>query len=313
MHLVVSGAVRHIYIYIYIYRRQRVDSQCHAAYLPFSDSVVSFAKVRVAAGNIRIASPTFQRIGVLLITTFVELSVVAGRSRTRAGRPHVVSWRPMLIHTYHTMSMPRPYHAVPWPWEVAFRRAWSWHGRVLGMTCGNETWLHCVNQMEKTQYKPLAGRHGRGTAWYMCMWISLYVRFTLLSPVCVPSPFHLRSVRTVCVRTVRHVQSRSRTAHGRGPASFPSNMQPHSFSESTSAATALMLDVEKLAAPSYGKKSLWVHICFWSRKSELDIWVFFEKSVVKKNPSFIKIWQEIAGMISGLRGEVAENCASMGY
>jgi hypothetical protein len=38
---------------------------------------------------------------MLLFTTFVELRVVAGRSRTRAGRPHVVSGRPMLIHTCH--------------------------------------------------------------------------------------------------------------------------------------------------------------------------------------------------------------------
>jgi hypothetical protein len=31
---------------------------CHAAPLPFSDSAVSFEKVRVVAGNIRTASPT---------------------------------------------------------------------------------------------------------------------------------------------------------------------------------------------------------------------------------------------------------------
>jgi hypothetical protein len=38
---------------------------------------------------------------MLLITTFVELRVVAGRIRKRAGRPHAVSGRPMLIHTCH--------------------------------------------------------------------------------------------------------------------------------------------------------------------------------------------------------------------
>jgi hypothetical protein len=38
---------------------------------------------------------------MLLIITFVELRVVAGRSRTRAGRPHAVYGRPMLIHTCH--------------------------------------------------------------------------------------------------------------------------------------------------------------------------------------------------------------------
>jgi hypothetical protein len=74
---------------------------CHAPPLPFSDSAVSFVKVRVVAGNIRTASPTVERIGMLLITIFVELRVVAVRTRTRTGRPHAVSGRPMLIHTCH--------------------------------------------------------------------------------------------------------------------------------------------------------------------------------------------------------------------
>jgi hypothetical protein len=39
----------------------------------------------------------------------------------------------------------------------------AWHGR--GMTSVNQTLPHCVNQMGKTQSKPLAARHGRGTAW----------------------------------------------------------------------------------------------------------------------------------------------------
>jgi hypothetical protein len=38
---------------------------------------------------------------MLLITTYVELRVVAGRSRKRAGRPNTVSGRQMLIHTCH--------------------------------------------------------------------------------------------------------------------------------------------------------------------------------------------------------------------
>jgi len=29
----------------------------------------------------------------------------------------------------------------------------------------NQTRPHCVNQMGKTHSKPLAARHGRGTAW----------------------------------------------------------------------------------------------------------------------------------------------------
>jgi hypothetical protein len=43
------------------------------------------------------------------------------------------------------------------------------HGN--GMVCENQTRPHCVNQMGKTQSKPLAERHGRGTACYV--WIRL--------------------------------------------------------------------------------------------------------------------------------------------
>ena len=32
------------------------------------------------------------------------------------------------------------------------------------MASVNQTWQHCVNQMGKTHSKPLAARHGRGTA-----------------------------------------------------------------------------------------------------------------------------------------------------
>jgi hypothetical protein len=43
----------------------------------------------------------------------------------------------------------------------------AWHGRDMGAAwhCVNQTRPHCVNQMGKTQYKPLAARHGTGTAW----------------------------------------------------------------------------------------------------------------------------------------------------
>jgi len=40
------------------------------------------------------------------------------------------------------------------------------------MASVNQTRPHCVNQMEKTHSKPLAARHGRGTARYV--WIGLY-------------------------------------------------------------------------------------------------------------------------------------------
>jgi hypothetical protein len=102
---------------------------------------------------------------MLRVIIFVELRVVARGSRTRAGRPHAVCGRPMLIHTRHAMLMPRR--------AVALRRRFqngmvvAWQGR--GMACVNKTRPHCVNNMRKTQSKPLAARHGRGmrTACYV--------------------------------------------------------------------------------------------------------------------------------------------------
>ena len=64
----------------------------------------------------------------------------------------------------------------------------AWHGQ--GMASVNQTRPHCVNQMGKTHSKPLAGRHGWGTAWawhamfesafihhcrcWLVTWMSLY-------------------------------------------------------------------------------------------------------------------------------------------
>jgi hypothetical protein len=81
---------------------------------------------------------------MLLITIFVELRVVAGRSRTWAGSPQAISRRPCCA--------------------VALRRtAWSEHG----MASVNQARLHCVNQMGERHSKPLAARHGKGTACYV--------------------------------------------------------------------------------------------------------------------------------------------------
>jgi hypothetical protein len=41
----------------------------------------------------------------------------------------------------------------------------AWQGN--GMACVNQTRRHCVNEMGKTQSKPLAEWHGMGTAWYV--------------------------------------------------------------------------------------------------------------------------------------------------
>jgi hypothetical protein len=43
---------------IHTCRAMRMPCACHATPLPFSNSAVSFVKVRVVAGNIQTASPT---------------------------------------------------------------------------------------------------------------------------------------------------------------------------------------------------------------------------------------------------------------
>ena len=101
---------------------------------------------------------------MLLITIFVELRVVAGRSRTRAGSPQAVFRRPCCA--------------------VALN----------GMASLNHTRPHCANQMGKTHSEPLAARHGRGTTWarhVMCestltrhFQNKSLVRFRYTSPFC---------------------------------------------------------------------------------------------------------------------------------
>jgi hypothetical protein len=98
---------------------------------------------------------------MLLITNCLELGVVAGISRTLAGRQHAVSGRPMLIHTYHTVPMlfscRHPATTLPWPWENAFRKTFvAWQGN--GMECVNQRRPHYVNQMGKTRPNGLAQR-----------------------------------------------------------------------------------------------------------------------------------------------------------
>jgi len=94
---------------------------------------------------------------MLLITIFVELRVVAGRSRTREGSPQAVSRRPWCAVDLRRTA------AVLCRGLEKNGMVRAWHGR--GMASVNQTLPHCVNQMGNTHSKPLAARHGRGTAW----------------------------------------------------------------------------------------------------------------------------------------------------
>jgi hypothetical protein len=86
------------------------------------------------------------------------------QNKPNTGRcPHAVSGRPMLIHTYLVVPMARCAVALRGGFLNGMVVAWQGNG----MACVNQTRPHCVNKMGKTQSKPLAERHGRGTAWYV--------------------------------------------------------------------------------------------------------------------------------------------------
>jgi hypothetical protein len=82
----------------------------------------------------------------MLLITFVELRVVAGKNRTPADHLHAVSGRPMLILACHVMPMPRCAVALRSRFQKGMILAR--HGR--GMECVNQTRQHCVNQMGNT-------------------------------------------------------------------------------------------------------------------------------------------------------------------
>jgi hypothetical protein len=71
------------------------------------------------------------------------------RSRTRAGRPHAVSGRLMLIHICHALT------ALCRGLEESLSER---YGR--GMACMIQTRPHCVCQMGKNQSEPSASLHG---------------------------------------------------------------------------------------------------------------------------------------------------------
>ena len=86
--------------------------------------------------------------------------------------------RPCLIHICNAMPMPCSVHAVLLKATAQHSLlstsvlccglekngiVGEWHGD--GIASVNQTWPHCVTQMGKTHSKPLAARHGRGTAW----------------------------------------------------------------------------------------------------------------------------------------------------
>jgi hypothetical protein len=118
---------------------------------------------------------------MLQATTFVEHHVVTGRSRTRAGRFHAVSGRPILIHTCHAHAALCRDLKKSLSERHGHGMAWERHGRDTA--CVNQTWPHCANQMGKTQLKPLAERHGMCELAFNRLQIDWYISTTMPTDV----------------------------------------------------------------------------------------------------------------------------------
>jgi hypothetical protein len=98
--------------------------------------------------------PPASKIGMLLITNFMELGVSAQKAE---------SWQVANMPS-HAVTLPRSCHYPAVTLGSRFQKGIfvAWQGN--GMVCVNQIWPHCVNQMGKTQSKALAERQGRGTA-----------------------------------------------------------------------------------------------------------------------------------------------------
>jgi hypothetical protein len=113
--------------------------------------------------------PPASEIGMLRVTTFLELRMVAGRRRKLAGRQNAVRTLFPCRHPAATLS--RTCRGLERSLSERHIRGMAAERHENGMVYVNQTRPHCVNQMGKTQSQPLAERHGRGTAWYV--WIGL--------------------------------------------------------------------------------------------------------------------------------------------
>jgi hypothetical protein len=92
--------------------------------------------------------PPASEIGMLLITNFLERWQFANMPS-------------------HAITLPRPCHGFEKSLTKRYILGMLGKRQGNGMVCVNQTRLHCVNQMRKTQSKALAERHGGGTAWYV--------------------------------------------------------------------------------------------------------------------------------------------------
>jgi hypothetical protein len=135
--------------------------KCLAVPLPFSDSAMSFVKVRMVDGNIRNASPA-----TTLYSNNLRGTPLGSRKKPNAGRsPTCHLWTADANSHIPCRSHAALCRGLEKSLLKRHSRGMAWERHWRGMACVNQTRPHCVNQMGKTQFKPLAERHGKGMAW----------------------------------------------------------------------------------------------------------------------------------------------------
>jgi hypothetical protein len=120
---------------------------CLAAPLPFSDSAVSFVKVRMVDGNIRTASPA----------TTLDSNNLRGTPHSSRKKPNAVRSPTCRLWTADANShIPCHSHAalcrgLQKSLSERHGRGMAWERHRRGMACVNQTRPHCVNQLGKKQ------------------------------------------------------------------------------------------------------------------------------------------------------------------
>jgi hypothetical protein len=128
--------------------RTALTQTCHAAPLPFSNSAVSFVKVRVVAGNIRTASP------YSLTDWYASDNKLRGTPRGSRKKPNLGRSPACRLWTADSNSyMPCPFRAHVALCRGLEKSLLERHGRGMarerhgrGMACVNQARQHCVNR-----------------------------------------------------------------------------------------------------------------------------------------------------------------------
>jgi hypothetical protein len=103
---------------------------------------------------------------------------VLRQCRTRAGRPHAVSGRPMLIQTYHTVPLPRPCRepavALRGHFQNGISVAWQGNGMAGVWHGGRTAWYVWIRLNYVTAHSFLTSAQWEVVISTVCHFILLY-------------------------------------------------------------------------------------------------------------------------------------------